>query len=252
MRLTILGSGTLIPVINRSNPGYLLDIGDETVLLDGGSGTLRQIARADRSIWEISRVFYSHFHIDHTNELMPLLFAYKYSIPDSLKSPEIIIHAHRDFSKYYNKLTELFEDWIFNENHLYSFQKIEIGSTHFQKYKLIAYPTVHTPQSLIYRFEDEEGSVFVYTGDTDYCNELIEASLNVDLLLIECSFPDTIDVEGHMIPEKITKLLIDAKPKQVLLTHIYPMNDDGTLLERINCPSGIKISVAEDLQVIEI
>ncbi len=252
MRLTILGSGTLFPVKNRSNPGYLLDIGDETMLLDGGSGTLRQIARADRSIWEISRVFYSHFHIDHTNELIPLLFAYKYSIPDSLKSPEIIIHAHRDFSDYYDKLIELYEDWIFNKNHPYSFQKIEAGSNHFKKYKLITYPTVHTPQSLIYRFEDEEGKKFVYTGDTDYCEELVEASKDADLLLIECSFPDTIDVKGHMIPKKISKLLKEVKPRQVILTHIYPMNDDGTLIKRIECPSDIKISIAEDLQIVRI
>ena len=78
MRLTILGSGTLVPVANRCNPGYLLDIANDTILLDSGSGTLRQISSAGRSIWDINQIFYSHLHIDHTNELIPLLFAYKY------------------------------------------------------------------------------------------------------------------------------------------------------------------------------
>ncbi|HPB00757.1 MAG TPA: MBL fold metallo-hydrolase, partial [Candidatus Marinimicrobia bacterium] len=65
MHLTILGSGSFLPNEKRNCSGYLLDIGDETLLLDGGSGTLRQIVKAERSVLEVGRVFYSHFHLDH-------------------------------------------------------------------------------------------------------------------------------------------------------------------------------------------
>lgn len=250
MKLTILGSGSLIPVPNRGNPGYLLDIGDETVILDGGSGTVRQITRAGRSIWEVHRIFYSHFHIDHTADLIPLLFAYKYSKQEYVKPSEIVIHAHPDFLHYFKIVTNLYYDWISNPKHPYKFEEISPGLKDFGSYKVTSYYAKHTPQSLIFRFEDRQGKTFVYTGDTDYCEGLIEASMDADCILIECSFPDSLDVEGHMTPKKVSKLINDANLKRVIVTHIYPENDDGTLVGRISAPSDVEVEVAEDLQIL--
>ena len=252
MKLTILGSGTLVPVSNRSNPAYFLDIGDDTILLDSGSGTLRQIAKAGRSIWEIDKIFYSHLHIDHTIEIIPLLFSYKYSNDEPYEVHKIDIYAHQNFMNYFNDLKEIFSKWIDSQKYEYRIKHLEENSYSFDDFKLEVFTAEHMEESLIYRFTDKKGKSFVYSGDTDICQGIIEASKDTDLLLIECSFPDGKDVKGHMSPKKISKLITESNPKRVILTHIYPESDSTNIIDQIDNTTGIPISIASDLQVIEI
>ena len=78
MKLTILGSGSLFPYPNRGNSGYLLECSESTILLDGGSGTLRRIADFGLDYSSIDIICYTHLHIDHTFDLIPFLFALKH------------------------------------------------------------------------------------------------------------------------------------------------------------------------------
>ncbi|MGR3180037.1 MAG: hypothetical protein ACUZ8E_18505 [Candidatus Anammoxibacter sp.] len=50
-----------------------------------------------------------------------------------------------------------------------------------------------------------------------------------------------------MTPKKIARLIKESRPKRVILTHVYPINDDGTLIDRIENPLNIPIDIAEDL-----
>jgi ribonuclease BN (tRNA processing enzyme) len=250
VKITILGSGTGVPSQKRGSPGYLLYIGNETLLIDGGSGTLRQIASIKRSIWEISKVFYSHFHIDHINDLLPLLFAYKYFNNSKISCGNITIYAHPDLKYYLRPLTEIYEEMIYNKVHPFIFKELVSSKYIFNGYEIKIFKAFHTPQSLIFRFQDSNGKVLTYTGDTDYCNELVESSRNADLLVIECSFPDRMNVKGHMSPSKILKVIDQASPKKVLLTHIYPENDTDEMRDKFsNLPY---VDIAEDLLEVNI
>jgi ribonuclease BN (tRNA processing enzyme) len=75
--VTILGSGTCVPSLQRSSCAALIDTGSSKVLLDSGAGTMRRLLEAGHSIHNLSHIFYSHFHPDHIAELVPLLFATK-------------------------------------------------------------------------------------------------------------------------------------------------------------------------------
>ncbi|MFZ1200995.1 MAG: MBL fold metallo-hydrolase, partial [Desulfobacterales bacterium] len=78
MTVTILGSGTCVPSLKRSSCAVLVETGTSVVLLDSGAGTMRRLLETGRTIFELSHIFYSHFHPDHSGELAPLLFATKY------------------------------------------------------------------------------------------------------------------------------------------------------------------------------
>ena len=84
-------------------------------------------------------------------------------------------------------------------------------------------PTKHstTTKSITYRIEHQNKSL-VYTGDTDYCSETIQAAKNTDVLLIECSFPDNKRIEGHLTPSLAGRIASKAKVKRLILTHFYP------------------------------
>ena len=61
------------------------------------------------------------------------------------------------------------------------------------------------------KLTDSNGKSIVYSGDTDYCPELIELADNCDLLILECSFPDDMKVEGHLTPSEAGKIAAETK-----------------------------------------
>ncbi|MBW1822481.1 MAG: ribonuclease Z, partial [Deltaproteobacteria bacterium] len=79
--VTILGSGTCVPSLKRSSCSVLVEVSDSKLLFDSGPGTMRRLLEAGITIFDISFIFYSHLHPDHTGELVTFLFATKY--PDA-------------------------------------------------------------------------------------------------------------------------------------------------------------------------
>jgi len=245
MHLTILGSGSFLPHEKRNCSGYLLDIGDETLLLDGGSGTLRQMVKAERSVLEVGRVFYSHFHLDHTADFLPLLFTRKYYKPQRPNAP-LYIHAHPDFAYYFDNLTKMFEKWTADPDYPTYFSPITPGMHDFSSYQVQVFPSNHAPESQMYRFIGPDGESLLYTGDVGLDEILINASRNVDLLLIECGNLSNVPIAGHLNPEQIKTVIEAAQPERVILTHLPPEVDNLDITERFG-PSLVKrITIAED------
>ena len=57
MQLTILGSGTSVPLPDRASPSLAVEVENETILMDMGPGTLRQMARAGLRHESVGRIF---------------------------------------------------------------------------------------------------------------------------------------------------------------------------------------------------
>jgi len=94
IQLTILGSGTLQPTPERGCSGYLLNIEGQNILLDAGSGVLRQLSHMHIQAQDIDHIFFTHFHIDHTADLVPLLFAKRHT--SDKKTRDISIYGPPD------------------------------------------------------------------------------------------------------------------------------------------------------------
>lgn len=98
-QLTILGSGTGVPLINRHAPGLVVQAGAAQILFDSGSGTAHQLARAGFKYYEFDHLFYSHYaHPDHINDLSEFIFANAYFDPppdsggESIFFPFLLVH----------------------------------------------------------------------------------------------------------------------------------------------------------------
>jgi len=252
MKLTILGSGYFIPTKDRNCSGYLLEIGGESVLLDAGPGTLRQLIRSGHSIWEISKIFFSHFHLDHTADLPSILFTRKYSKPDGDIGRELSLYAHPEFGRFIDGFESLYGNSIVHLDYPYKFHPVQIGEYSFDNFDVSVFKGKHTDQSLMYRFNVMGGKSLVYTGDTGLTDELISACQNVSVLLIECSASDSNPVDGHMTPLNLSTLIHKSRPELTLLTHISPETDYETLIDEISIPSGCIVKKIEDFQTFEI
>lgn len=86
--VTVLGSGTCVPSLERSSCSIMLEVHDARLLFDSGPGTMRRLLRTNTTIFDVDYIFYSHFHPDHTAELVPFLFATKY--PDTSQRQTVL------------------------------------------------------------------------------------------------------------------------------------------------------------------
>ncbi|MFB0521392.1 MAG: MBL fold metallo-hydrolase, partial [Desulfatiglandales bacterium] len=83
-------------------------------------------------------------------------------------------------------------------------------------------PLNHTPHSLGLRIQDRVGNTVVYSGDTGYCDEIIDLAQGADLLILESSFPDGKGIFGHLTPSEAGDIAKRSGVKRLLLTHFYP------------------------------
>jgi ribonuclease BN (tRNA processing enzyme) len=75
MRITVVGSGTVVPSLQRHQSCVVVRTGGEMLVFDLGSGAVRGMLQADLDPFAIDRIFFTHFHPDHTVDAVPLLFA---------------------------------------------------------------------------------------------------------------------------------------------------------------------------------
>jgi ribonuclease BN (tRNA processing enzyme) len=111
MIVTILGSGTCVPSLERSSCSVMVEVGGARLLFDSGPGTMRRLLRTNTTIFDVDYICYSHFHPDHTAELVPFLFATKY--PDmSQRQTVLTIVAGMGFKDFYTGLKTVYGKWI--------------------------------------------------------------------------------------------------------------------------------------------
>jgi len=247
--VTILGSGTCVPSLKRSSCAVLLEIGEEKLLLDAGAGTIRRLLEAGITIFDISHIFFSHFHPDHTSELVSFLFSTKYSGNYKRKTPLALVGG-RGFIHFFERLKSAYGRWIMLEPEMFAIYELipEVSdgfrSEHFTVESL---PMQHNDESIGYRIISPGGLSVVYTGDTDVSDNIVILAKNANLLICECSFPDRLKKEGHLTPSQAGKLATDADVQQLMLTHFYP-ECDGVDIEK-ECRKTYKgpLILSEDL-----
>ncbi len=73
MRLTLLGTGTPAPSLRRMSSGYLLEIGDDKIVIDHGPGAHHRLLEAGCRATGVTHCFLSHLHYDHFMDFPRLL-----------------------------------------------------------------------------------------------------------------------------------------------------------------------------------
>ena len=227
IRVTILGSGTCVPSLRRSSCSVLMEIGPEKLLFDAGTGTIHRLLKCGVSILDISCIFFSHFHPDHTAELVPFLFASKYSENMQRKWPLTLV-AGKGFADFYQALRQVYGSWIELGSDILFVVEMNTQSPDClsrDHFSVISRPAAHNPESVSYRIETPSGYSVVYSGDTDYCENLITLAAETHILICECSHADEEKVQGHLSPSLAGEIATRAGVQKLVLTHFYPRCD---------------------------
>ena len=252
--LTILGSGTCVPSLERSSCSIMLEFGNTKLLFDSGPGTMRRLLRTGSTIFDVDYIFYSHFHPDHSAELVPFLFATKY--PDTgRRQTTLTIVAGSGFEDFIAGLKTVYGKWIELDPGLVDIIELDNRSTDSRRMKdftVRSAPVEHNPESIAYRITGPGGHSVVYSGDTDYSENLIALAKDADVLICESAVPDDLRVKGHLTPSLAGDMATRAGVKKLILTHFYPECDDADIEQEVRKTYDGPVVLAEDLMRIEI
>jgi ribonuclease BN (tRNA processing enzyme) len=220
MNVKLLGTGTCVPSLHRGSSSYLVQTKEMNILVDVGPSVVRRLLENGFTTRDIDVIVLTHFHVDHTADLSTFLFASNYDVIARTKKLSIV--GGKGLNDFYRGLLVVYP-WLTPKSYEISFYEMEEGSIKENGMLITTAPMVHNNESIGVRIEANKSVTF--SGDTDYTETLVELARDTDLLVVECSFPEK-KVNGHLDLAAVQKVVDEAKPKRVILSHLYPDWDE--------------------------
>jgi ribonuclease BN (tRNA processing enzyme) len=246
MKIKILGSGTILSSKKRNPAGYILENNDKFLLLDAGSGIMKQLDVIALNVLKIETVFISHFHVDHCSDLIPILLR-RYLL-DSSSNKYLHIYGPKGLKVWFSGQAVFQGKWL--SEHLPVLIELDNSTIALPELKIRTILNGHTENSISFYFEGEKS--FFYSSDVGFNRDLIPFAKGVNTALIECSLPDEEEVEGHLTPTATAELAKAIDCERLLVTHIYPENDTENLKGKIAKIFKNEIVVVYDFLEIEL
>ena len=285
MKITMLGTGSPEPYARRASPGYLVDVGPESIQFDCGGGSFDRFLASGADLSKLSHLFLSHLHSDHMIDYSRLVHArwdcHSHEVDDlkvfgpapiqlittRLFGPEgalafdLKTRTEDEPSQqiYAARGGKLPRPWPAPEVTEIS-KGFELTR---ENWSLKAVEAPHAQpflDNLGYRL-DSEGHSFVFSGDSGPSKALTNLAEGADVLVHMCfqlsgESPGSkwfAGSSGHM---EIAETAAEAGVKKVVLSHLRPhMDEEGIhqrMVEEMKAKFGGEIMVAEDLDVIEL
>jgi ribonuclease BN (tRNA processing enzyme) len=248
MQLTILGSGTAIPVPDRFPAGYLVELPGIKAMVDCGPGTLRRLAAAGVPLGRLDAVLLTHYHTDHCADLAALLFALR--SPHFAGRAPLQLFGAPGLQRLVDKLTEAWP-WLAPRGYELRVTEITPGRFALGCAEVTAFAIRHTAQSLGYRLTTAAGTM-AFSGDADTCDELVELARGADVFVCDAATPDGQKLDGHLTPGLAAEHAARAGAKTLVLTHFYPECEGHDLHAMAAHRFAGNVVLAEDLLRLEL
>ena len=257
MFLTVLGCSGSIGGPTSPASGYLVEVdGLAPVVIDMGPGVLGALQRYVAA--ERATVLLSHLHADHCLDVPSLLVLRRYSpaaesvgrVP--LVGPSGTAYrigvASAEEPGAVDDLSDTFDvdTWDVTPELELRDDDDEVGLS------VRAGRVDHPPESYGLRLTSADGRVLVYSGDTAYCDALVELATGADVLLCEASWAHQ---EGrppgiHMSGVEAGRTARLAGVGRLVLTHIPPWTDPEAMRAEAATEFDGEILLAEpDLRI---
>lgn len=228
MKITVLGCWAPYPAPNQACSGYLLETADKCILIDCGHGAFGKLQHI-RDFRKLDAVFVSHLHPDHCVDLSCLRHAVLSAgrVGDDWRLPVYLPSEPEANFKVLAAFEDAFEVHVINTD---SVQPIEIAGVRCHIFR--SQHPIPTYGLVV----SEDGAKFVYTSDTGWKNELVDISMEADILLCEASLLNAdshLAAKGHLTGEQAGMLALEADVKKLVLTHFWPGYELGKLKQEV-------------------
>ncbi len=265
MKITLLGTGTPAPSLTRQSSSYLIEIGEDVIVLDHGPGAQHRLLEAGRLPTDVTHAFFTHMHYDHIMDY-PRLVLQRWDMGAG-KIPDLKVFGPQPLARISQQLVgeegafgldiesrvshPASQDVFVSRGGILPRLKprpevrevvpgdtiegdawrITVGeASHFQ-------PIL---ECLAYRVESDEGTL-VYSGDNGGVQEkMIELARDCDVLIHMCHFlsgtePSDAYRQASGSHMDIAETAKRANVKTVVLTHCIPMLDSPGIMENLIC-----------------
>ena len=222
MKLTVIGCSGSFPGPDSPASSYLVQHENTNVLFDLGNGALGALQNYI-DIYDLDAVFLSHLHSDHCADVGSLYVSLRYH-PNGPKDPISVYGPAGTKDRLVDAYGPTDEPGIPGTLDIREFadgQMFAIGSI-----TVTPFAVDHVIDGFGLKAE-AGGRTFVYSGDTDACPELIDASRGADLVLYEAAFVESLPYQRHvhMTGKTAAETAVAAQVDRLILTHIPPWNE---------------------------
>lgn len=150
IKITFLGTGSMVPTKERNHIAVLVSYKDENILVDCGEGTQRQLRFADISPTKVTKILISHWHGDHVLGLPGLM----YSLATCEYNKTLEIYGPKGAKEF---MRNLLKGFAYRDQISYEVHEVEEGVFFESKdFALEAKNLVHTSPCLGYAFIEKD------------------------------------------------------------------------------------------------
>lgn len=220
--LVVAGCGTVVPEADRACSSYWVSMARARVLFDCGPGAVQALARLGLPWGRITDLVLSHFHADHVGALPGLLFAFRHGL-ERARTRSLTVWGPAGTRGFMEKLARAYGDFVLDPGFPLRIEEVTLGRVRVLDGgpRLAAHKTPHTAESVAWRLDGADGS-FGYSGDTGPSDELGPFMRDVAAFVCECSLDDPRASDNHLSPSRVASIASAARPRNLVLTHMYP------------------------------
>ena len=274
LNATIIGSGS--PQFNpeRTGPSVLINYKDTNIIVDTGNGTQARLNELGLKIKELDGIFYTHQHLDHNEEFIPIFIRsllgdnnFLLVGPPPMKAMQTSTLAQYKTDIEYRMrrsgrtLKDVMDNFTVSEvsdKSTFSVGEIRVSTTKVK----------HTIDTIAYRF-DAGGDSIVISGDLTYSESLSVLAKDAGVLIIESGGTIKLGARkrnknkdgsskkrphqrAHVTLDETARMAQESGAKKIVLTHFtVGENDEPATIKELRKTYSGEIVFGSDLMIID-
>jgi ribonuclease Z len=273
IRVTLLGTGTPAPVMNRFGASILVEAGDQKFLFDAGRGAMQRLTQIRVSWKDVTGVFFTHLHSDHVVGF-PDVWLTGWLLGG--REAPLLVWGPRGTRKMMLHLAQAYEFDIAirqADEHASGAGATIVAEDVAEGFvyerdgvRITPFNVDHAPVEPAFGYRiDFRGRSVVLSGDTRFSENLIRKAQGADLLIHEVVAAETYRRAGiapafaatimahHTTAEQAGEVLARVKPKLAVYSHIgRPSATEDDVIPATRKTYAGAVELGEDLMVIEV
>ncbi|MDX3969225.1 MAG: MBL fold metallo-hydrolase [Bradyrhizobium sp.] len=280
--VTLLGTGSPVPLPNRNGPSTLVEVNGQKLLFDAGRNNTVALFRARIPLGTITATFLTHLHSDHVNGLPDLYLTGWIGVPFANRQSPFAVYGPSGTSAMMKNLYDAFSEdrRIRHADEHYSLSAAQVEAHDIEAgvvyerdgVKVTAFTVNHgelIKPAFGYKVE-YSGHKIVLSGDTKYTSNVEQQGSGADVIIHEVAIVAG-DTEAainknpvfrevlnhHTSPAEAGTLFKNARPRLAVFSHIvmiaptFSVSDDEILRQARKTYDG-PLVVGEDLMRIRV
>jgi ribonuclease Z len=273
IRVTLLGTGTPAPVMNRFGASILVEAGEQKFLFDAGRGAMQRLTQIRVGWKDVTGVFLTHLHSDHVVGF-PDLWLTGWLVGG--RDAPLLVWGPRGTQKMMLHLSQAYEfdvairqadEHAAAAGALIVAEDIAEGFAYEKNgVRITPFDVDHAPIEPAFGYRiDFRGRSVVLSGDTRFSENLIRRAEGADLLIHEVAAIASHLRDGvapaqaakitahHTTPEQAGEVFARVKPKLAVYSHIgRPSATEAEVIAPTRKTYGGPLELGEDLMVIDV